>query len=97
MTPGVSVIYVGGSEIILNPEIDLVTQGTPPVLAPDLFVCSISESFFLRELMMVDLPTFGTPPIMHQPPTVLNYGYAFLLINYSNLLMLMLSLVERVI
>ena len=70
--PGVSVMYVGGSVIILKPDIDFVMHGTPPVLAPAFLLWFTSASFYLRLLIIVDLPTFGTPPIIIHDPTVLN-------------------------
>lgn len=62
--------------MILNPLIDFVMQGTPPVRAPLFLEWLRSLSFDLRLLMIVDLPTFGIPPIMIQEPTVLNSGDA---------------------
>lgn len=93
--PGVSLTNVAGSDMILNPEMLLVTQGTPPVRAAALlFYPATSVSLFLKELIIVDLPTLGTPPIISQAPTVLNYGLAFCPMKVSNLLMFTFSLVE---
>ena len=86
---------MGGSDLILKPEIDLVMQGRPPVRAPLFLVWPSSASFYLKLLMIVDLPTLGTPAIMSHDPTVLNWGEALASMKLSNLLMFTFYLVER--
>lgn len=49
-------------------------QGTAPTLAPERLDFLMSDSYFRRALIIVDLPTFGMPPIIIQLPIVLNYG-----------------------
>lgn len=68
--PGESAMYIKGSYIILNPDIDFVMHGTPPTLAPLFFEWFSSVSLFRKLLMIVDLPTFGIPPINNHDPTV---------------------------
>ena len=86
MIPGVSIIKVGGSCMILNPVMFLVIHGTPPTLAPLFFEWLSPSSFLLKELIIVDFPTLGIPPIMTHAPTVLNYGLTFYCINVRSLL-----------
>lgn len=83
MIPGLSIRYVKGLLITLNPPKLLVIQGTAPTFAPDRLFFLMSSSCFLSALMIVDLPTLGIPPIIIQLPIDLNSGFNEVYIKVS--------------